>query len=167
MACFLRDAGLVLQFLHRRQLANAGFSTPPSTPAALRAVALIARRLVAVAASRGWAALTALLVPALSADRLGGAATAAPRLATVPLPAEPAPPPVPAQAVTPPASPRAAALAVPAKRPPASASPPSGSQPSVSPPALSLLVRPLRRDGSCVSAATVELSPRAPAAAGK
>ena len=63
--CFLRDCGLVTQYLHRCQLAAAGHTTPPYPPAARRLIALIAQRLLVAATSRGWAALAALLQPAL------------------------------------------------------------------------------------------------------
>lgn len=66
--CFLRDVGLVVQHLHRRQLAAAGLPTMRHAPAARRRIALLAHRLVAAAESRGWAALAALLRPALQAE---------------------------------------------------------------------------------------------------
>lgn len=68
VACFLRDVGLVVPYLARHQLAAAGNRTPQYHAALRRRIAIIARGVVATAASRGWAALAALLLPAADAD---------------------------------------------------------------------------------------------------
>lgn len=66
-ACFLRDIGVVVQYLNRHQLAAQGRPVPRYEPAVQRQIALMARRLVAAAAARGWSALAALLQPAVAA----------------------------------------------------------------------------------------------------
>lgn len=66
-----------MQYLHRCQLAAAGHTTPPYCPAAIRRITLIAQRAFVAAASRGWAALAALLQPALAGDPAAAAAPAA------------------------------------------------------------------------------------------
>lgn len=67
VACFLRDVGLVVQFLCRRQPPAQGRPAPRYTAALRRCIAGKARRLAAAAAARGWAALAALLQPATAA----------------------------------------------------------------------------------------------------
>lgn len=67
VACFLRDIGVVAQFLSRHQLAAQGHPTPRYDAALRHCIASMARRLVAAAAARGWSALAALLQPATAA----------------------------------------------------------------------------------------------------
>ena len=55
---------MVVQFLERHQLAAACRPVLRYGPALQRRIALMARRLVAAAAARGWSALAALLQPA-------------------------------------------------------------------------------------------------------
>lgn len=54
----LRDIGLVVQYLQRDALQAEGYACPHYTPALLASIANKARRLVAAAAARGWAATT-------------------------------------------------------------------------------------------------------------
>lgn len=67
VACFLRDIGVVVQFLSRHQLAAQSRPTPRYDAALRHCIAGMARRLVAAAAARGWSALAALLQPATAA----------------------------------------------------------------------------------------------------
>jgi hypothetical protein len=72
---FLRQVGLVVQYLYRHQLEQAGLAVPPYPPAVVASLARTARHADGVAAARGWSALRALLQPALSG---AGEPTAAP-----------------------------------------------------------------------------------------
>ncbi len=67
VACFLRDIGLVVQFLCRHRLAAQGRPTPRYDAALRRCIAAMAGRCVAAATARGWSALAALLQPATAA----------------------------------------------------------------------------------------------------
>jgi ribosomal protein L12E/L44/L45/RPP1/RPP2 len=67
---FLRDMGLVVQYLNRRQLGEEGYPCPSYGPTLLAAIAGKARSLVAAAVARGWVAVTQMLLPAVTADGL-------------------------------------------------------------------------------------------------
>eukprot|EP00887_Chlorella_sp_A99_P000677 scaffold5.g677.t1 len=83
---FLREVGLVARFVHAGALEAGGTGDgPPFTPTLRRQVASLAAKLVAVAASRGCPALTALLLHGARADgRSAAAAAAAMEAACVP-----------------------------------------------------------------------------------
>ncbi|KAL4423948.1 hypothetical protein ABPG75_001249 [Micractinium tetrahymenae] len=70
---FLRDMGLVAQYLQRHEMEAEGYPCPAYTPALLAAIAGKARDLVAAAVARGWAATAELLLPAVTADGMAAA----------------------------------------------------------------------------------------------
>lgn len=74
---FLRDVGLVSQYLERATAAEQGRPVPTYTPFLLRRIGNLACKLVAVSAARGWAALAAYLLPATIASGQSSAAAAA------------------------------------------------------------------------------------------
>ena len=81
MDAFLREVGLVVSWTHRDVAAAAaaasGCPARPYPPALLRRVASTARQLAVVAAARGCAALTALLLEGACADGSSAAEAAA------------------------------------------------------------------------------------------
>jgi hypothetical protein len=64
---FLRDLGLVAQYLERQQAEIDGRAVPNYTPELLNTIQKIACKLVAAAVSRKWIALTTYLLPATTA----------------------------------------------------------------------------------------------------
>ena len=64
---FLRDLGLVAQYLDRENAKAGGLPVPTYTPELLILIEKIACKLVAAAVSRKWIALTAYLLPATTA----------------------------------------------------------------------------------------------------
>ena len=69
MDAFLRNAGLVMQYLHRAQAVDSEIFEPLYTPDLIGRIGTMAQELVVVAMSRGWPALTRLLLPAVTTGR--------------------------------------------------------------------------------------------------
>lgn len=68
MQGFLRDAGLVVQYLNKDVAVAAGYAVPTYTDDLLHRIARNARALVATCAARGWTAMTRLMLQAITAD---------------------------------------------------------------------------------------------------
>lgn len=67
---FLRNTGLVMQYLYRDQAPEPGqYDALWARPELLPRLASCATELVVVALARGWPALTRLLLPAVNAGR--------------------------------------------------------------------------------------------------
>lgn len=82
---FLRDVGLVSQYLEHGAAVEQGRPVPAYTPFLLRRIQDLACKLVAASAARGWAALVAYLLPATIATGQSPAAAAAQMDASCPL----------------------------------------------------------------------------------
>ena len=69
MDAFLRNAGLVMQYLHRAQAVDSEIFESLYTLELVGRIGTMAQELVVAAMSRGWPALTRLLLPAITAGR--------------------------------------------------------------------------------------------------
>ena len=74
---FLRNAGLVVQYLHRDQAPDQEGYDAMYTPDLRRRIGAMAQEVVVAAAARGWPALAALLLPATTAGGVSGTAALA------------------------------------------------------------------------------------------